>query len=367
MCSWADARHSANKVSQHLKSGRANDDVCLDETVNEKFREFHRDVTEESGARFNQQQQQHAWAVIETREEVVMHGPYYPNYNKGEHSEDVVIEQTQELLEARSASEDTTVYVFTVNSPCLARDAGADAGACMLNLVHKAHEWWSGYGVKTRVGYLRCWGFKGTKEQLFRGVDRGQVDCVDQSEDHAGYVRAAEKAGMNPLSEGVFAAVKHTLLTSAAFAPRHIAQGRDWKSYFTNMQSIFESVPEEEKEICTREANAVMEAARVLLSERGDSFEEYLERGCAFALDYTFSSQLSASLQAQIRLRFQQCWKEMVKDKYAEFIREKLTEDFNQRTVQLFIKDIAMFTKEYLEIGRIQISEEAPQVDLEVE
>lgn len=355
MSCWADTQHSVNQVSEHLRSGRHNDDICLDESVTKKFWQFHRDITEESGAHVKQ----HAWGVIESREEVVMYGPYHPDYHKGEHSEDIIIAQTQDLLQSQSASQGRAVYVFTVNSPCLARNARA----CMLNLVHKAHEWWRKYGVKTRVGYLKCWGFKGTKEHLFKGVNHSQVDCVDQNQDHGSYVTAAEKTEMTPLSEVVFAAVKNSP-RSAAFAWGSIAQGQDWKSHFKNMRSVFESVPEEEKNICTQETDAVVEAARVLLSDKRESFEGYLERGRAFALGYAFSSRLSAALQAQIRLRFRQCWEEMAKDRCAELIREKLTEDFNQRTVQLFIKDIAMFTKEYLEIGRIPIPEDAPQVDL---
>lgn len=231
----------------------------------------------------------------------------------------------------------------------------------MLNLVYKALEWWSVYGVKTHIGYLKCWGFKGTKENLFKDITYSQVDCMDQSEDHKSYVKAAEKTEINPSCEIVFTAVKH-LLRSASFALINIVQGQDWKSYFKNLHSIFESLPEEEKEICTREANTVIEAAQVLLSEKSESFEEYLERGRAFALDYAFSSQLSDAIQDQMRLTFQHCWKEIVQGKYAELIREKLTDDFNQCTVRLFIRDIAKFTKEYLEIGRIEFSEEAPQV-----
>lgn len=128
-----------------------------------------------------------------------MYGPYYPNYSKGEHSEDVIIRQTQELLESDEPSEDWKVYVFTMNSPCLARKTKRGS-ACMLNLVQKAQEWWTEYGVKTHIGYVRCWGFKGTKENLFRDIDYSQVDCIKQTKDHEEYVKAAEeRADLNPL------------------------------------------------------------------------------------------------------------------------------------------------------------------------
>ncbi|KAE8286869.1 hypothetical protein D5F01_LYC14824 [Larimichthys crocea] len=203
---WADTQTSVQKVLEHLKFRHANDDIFLNDSINRKFLEFHRDITEECGA----EDKQHSWAVIEKQEEIVMYGPYYPNYIKGEHSEDIIIKQTQELLESDVVTEDWKVYVFTMNSPCLARNTAP----CMLNLVQKAQEWWSVHGD-------------------------------------------------------------------------------------------------------------------------------------------------------QIRLTFQQCWKEMVQDKSAEFIREKLTEDFNQCTVQLFIKDAVKCTKQYLQIGRIRFPEEdsqAPQV-----
>ncbi|XP_032399321.1 uncharacterized protein LOC116706536 isoform X2 [Etheostoma spectabile] len=350
--SWADTQYSVKKVLEHLKFRQATNDILLNESVNKKFLEFRRDFTEECGA----EDKQHSWAVIEKQEEVVMYGPYYPNYNNGEHSEDIIIKQTQELLESETVSENWKVYVFTMNSPCLARNTDP----CMLNLVQKAKEWWSVYGVKTHIGYMKNWGFKGAKENLFRDINYSQVNSIDQVEDHENYVKAAEKADLNPLCENLFSDFKF-LQRSTRFSLINSVQGSEWKSYFKSMHSIFESKPEEEKKICTQEADTVIEAARVLLTEKSGSFEEYLDKGGAFAFHYTFSSQVSDVIQHQMRLAFQQCWKEMVQDKYAEIIREKLTEDFNQCAVQLFIKDIVKFTKEYLEIGRMQFSE-APQV-----
>ncbi|TKS76389.1 hypothetical protein D9C73_009449 [Collichthys lucidus] len=269
---WADTQTSVQKVLEHLKFRHANDDIFLNDSINRKFLEFHRDITEECGA----EDKQHSWAVIEKQEEIVMYGPYYPNYIKGEHSEDIIIKQTQELLESDVVSEDWKVYVFTMNSPCLARNTAP----CMLNLVQKAQEWWSVHG------------------------------------------------------------------------------GQDWKSYFKSMHSVSS---EDEKTTFPQVVNTMIEASQGLLSEKGESFEECLEKGRAFAFDYAFGSQVSDAIQDQIRLTFQQCWKEMVQDKSAEFIREKLTEDFNQWTVQLFIKDAVKCTKQYLQMGRIRFPEEDSQ------
>ncbi|XP_033998137.1 uncharacterized protein LOC117492087 [Trematomus bernacchii] len=348
--SWADTQTSVKKVLLHLKFKQATDDVLLDKSINKTFLEFQHDITEECGA----EDKQHSWAVIEKQEEIIMYGPFYPKYNKGEHSEDIIIKQTQELLESEAVSEGGKVYVFTKNSPCLARNTDA----CMLNLVQKAKEWWTVYGVKTRIGYVKCWGFKGNKENVFRDIHFSQVDCIDQTEDYESYVKAAEETDLNPACENVFSAVKR-LLRSADLAFINTVQDQDWKSS-KRMHSIFEGKPEEEKDI--QELNTMIEAAQVLLPDKKESLEEHLRKGPAFAFEYAFGSQVSDATQGQIRLTFQQCWKEMVQDKYAEFIREKLTEDFNQCTVHLFIKDIVSFTKEYLEIGRIQFPEEASQV-----
>ncbi|XP_051265671.1 uncharacterized protein LOC127368658 isoform X2 [Dicentrarchus labrax] len=343
--SWTDTQYSVRKVLEHLKFRQASDDIFLNDSVNKKFLEFYHDFTEECGA----EDKQHSWAVLEKQEEIVMYGPYYPNYNNGEHSEDIIIKQTEELLESEAVSQGWKVYVFTMNSPCLARNTGP----CMLNLVQKAQEWWSVYGVKTHVGYVKCWGFKGTKENLFRDFNYSQVDCIDQTDDHESYVKAAEKStDVTPLCENLFSAVKH-LLRSVGFPSINIVQGQDWKSYFKSMHCI---LTEDEKNIFSQEVNTVVEAAQAL------SFEECLEKGRTFAFNYTFSSQVSDPIHYQIRLTFQQCWREMVQDRYAKSIREKLTEDFNQSTVQLFIKDVVKFTKEYLQIGRIQFSEEDSKV-----
>ncbi|CAK6962303.1 uncharacterized protein LOC119908796 [Scomber scombrus] len=350
--SWSDTQNSGKKVLQHLKFRQATSDIFLNELVNKKFLEFHHDISEECGA----EDKQHSWAVIEKQEEIVMYGPYYPNYNNGEHSEDTIIKQTQELLDSETVSEDWKVYVFTMNSPCLARNTEP----CMLNLLQKSQEWWSMYRVKTHIGYVRCWGFRGTKENLFRDLNYKQVDCIDQTEDHESYVKAAEKSSdLNALCENLYSAVKHLLRSeNLSFPLITSVQGQDWRTYFKSMKSIYECKPEDEKKVLKQEVNIVIEAAQVLLSEKSKSFRDNLEKGQAFALCEAFISQVSETTQDQMRLMFQQCWREMIQDKYVEFIREKLTEDFNQCTVQLFIKDILDFTKEFLQIGRIQFFEE---------
>ncbi|XP_029902682.1 uncharacterized protein LOC115355899 [Myripristis murdjan] len=347
---WADTQYSVRKVLSHLKLKQAIDDTSFQESVNKKFLEFHRDITEECGA----EDKQHSWAVIEKHDEILMYGPYYPNYNNGKHSEDTIIKQTQELLESESVSEDWTVYVFTMNSPCLARNTDP----CMLTLVQKAEEWWRLYGVKTNIGYVKCWGFKGTKENLFRDINYRQLDCIRSSPDYGSYIKAAQESPkeLTPLCKDLYCAVKQLLHAGQVdfrFPLVTTMQGQDWRSCFKNMHSILECEPEDKRETLTQDINTAIEAAQLLLSEEHASVEEYLQRGRTFALDDSFSSQACD----QTRLAFQQCWMDMVQDKYAEFIREKLTEDFNQRAVQLFIKDIARFTKEYIQIGRVQLSE----------
>ncbi|XP_026196381.1 uncharacterized protein LOC113148872 isoform X2 [Anabas testudineus] len=344
---WADPQNSVKKVMELLKSRQAPSDIYLDNAVNKKFLELRGDITEECGA----EDKQHSWAIIEKQEEIIMYGPYYPNYSNGEHSEDTVIKQTQELLESEVVSEDWKVYVFTMNSPCLTRNTDP----CMLNLVRKAQEWWTLYRVKTHIGFVRCWGFKGNKENVFRDINYQQVDCINQTEDHEGFVNAAEKkTDLNPVCETQYYAAKHLLQSGQLNFPLTTVQEQDCKSYFKNMHSIVEDKPEEEKNIFKQEVNTMIQAAQAELPEKKGSFEEHLETGRKFALNYTFSQQVCDPLQEQLRVMFQQCWREMVQDKYAEFIREKLTEEFNRCTVELFIKDIVKFTKEYLHIGRIR-------------
>ncbi|XP_055362549.1 uncharacterized protein LOC114850049 isoform X2 [Betta splendens] len=348
LSSWADTQYSVNKVLELFKSGQAPSHIFLPDSVNEKFRAFHRDIQQECGA----EDKQHSWAVIEKREEVIMYGPYFPNYSSGEHSEDTVIGQTQELLESGAAS-DWKVYVFTVNSPCLARSTAP----CMLNLVYKALEWRHLYGVKTHVGYVRCWGFKGNKETAFRDVTYQQVERMTQTEDYEGYVNAEWTADVNPLCEGLYAAAKRLLGSGHLDFPLSGPQGQDWRSHFKSVHGIFDDDPEEERKVLTQEANALIEAAGARLPERPARLGEYLEIGKEFALSGAFGPNVPEPLRDQMRVAFQRCWREMVQDKYAEFIRERLTEDFNRCTVELFIKEIVEFTKEYLEIGKIQFSE----------
>lgn len=337
---WARTQTSVHAVLEHLKAGRTAGDVALDSHVNRKFLTFHRDVTEECGA----EDKQHSWAVIEKREELVIYGPFYPNYSSGEHSEDIVIKQTQELLESDAVAPDWKIYIFTVNSPCLARNSEP----CMLSLVRKAHEWWSLYRVKTHIGFVKCWGFKGNKETLFRDVNCSQIELLIQSENHQSYVQAAkEKPDLDPLCENLFSAVKEAL-KSVRFPPVDVEQGTDWKSYF---KSVFSILPEDEN--FTREVDSILTEAQALLSGSSGSLQRCEEEGETFALGCSFSAKVSDAIASQARLAFQQCWREAVRNKYAESVRERLTEAFNQCTVRTFINGVAKFTKHFLQIGRI--------------
>lgn len=260
--SWANAQQSGMKVLEYLKFNQATNHFFLNDSVKSNFLQFHHDITDECG----EDDKQHSWAVIERQEEIIMYGPYYPNYR--EHSEDLVISQTQELLESESFSEDVKGYIFTVNSPSLARYANP----CMLNLVHKALERWNALGVKTHIGHMKCLGFRGTRENLFQGVNYKQVECVNRTVDYESYVKAAEMStDLNLLCETVFSLLKRLLgpqQENIHFAAT--MQKQDRKTYFKSMRSIFESKPAHEKK---KNPDAEGEGTDRLC--RSSAFDEY--------------------------------------------------------------------------------------------
>lgn len=346
---WSDTQCIGSKALLFLQSRETTEDILLNDSVNKKFLEFHRDITEECGA----EDKQHSWAVIEKKEEVVMYGPYYPNYNKGEHSEDIIIKRTEELLVSDRAAEDWEVYVFTMNSPCLSRTA---EHPCMLKLVQKAKEWWLTFRVKTNVGYQKCWGFKGTKETLFRVINYSQVQAVHESEDYEEYVSRNQTCA-NLLCQDVFALLKN-MLKSRSLSFGLPLQGQEWRSYFKGMQLVPESVHDTDKRLVMEAICVMIEAAKSLSSEKCLSLEEHLARGHSFASNYTFNPQITECLKTEMRLAFQKCWSEMVQDKYTEEIRDALTEDFNKCINQLFIRDFVNVTSSFLHIGRVRFREE---------
>ncbi|KAK5608133.1 hypothetical protein CRENBAI_003844 [Crenichthys baileyi] len=344
---WADTESSVQKVLEHLKTKQS--DIFLDDLINSKFLAFHKDITDEYGM----EDKQHSWAVIEKQEEIIMYGPYYPDYSSGEHSEDIIIKQTQELLEAEDFPEDWTVYVFTMNSPCLSRNTDP----CMLNLVHKARDWWSMYAVKTHIGFVRSWGFKGNKENLFKNVNYRQMEIITHSVDYRSYIESVDKIDdLSPLCETVFSVAKDLLTAEQLKFPLITTEEKqEQKTHFKSMNCMLESKQEEEKKLLTKELNVLVEAADLLLSGENQSLEEHMEKGKVFSLTYTFCSEVCEGLREEMRVRFQQCWMETVQDRCAEFVREKLTAEFNQHTVQLFIEDIHRLTRSYLQIGKLKL------------
>lgn len=271
LTSWLDTKRSKSRVLEHLKVEPTSTDLFLSDEVNERFLEFHRDITEECGSA----DKQHSWAAIEKPTEIFFYGPYFPDQSRHEHSEDAVVRQTQELLEADAAPAGWKIYIFTQNSPCLNR-AGEP---CMLKLAREALEWWNEKGVKTHVGYLNCWGFRGFKEDAFKNLNDSHLVSMDQSRDYESYVKEMEKMA-RPLCESLFSAVKRVRrpLTSPVIKP---AEGG--------------SVP--------RGVDAAGRAAAPP------------ERGPASAKE----------------------------EKNAEVIREELTQLFNRAAVRLFSSDVATF------------------------
>ncbi|KAM8846650.1 uncharacterized protein ACB058_012923 [Synchiropus picturatus] len=344
--SWADPKFSLKRVVEHLKFKHASEVIDLDQSINNKYLEFHRDISEECSP----EEKQHSWAVLEKPEEVVMHGPYYPDYAEDVHSEEIVVQKTQELLQSELVSDDWKVYIFTVNSPCLTRNTEP----CMLNMVEMSQAWWREFGVKTFIGFKRCWGFKGTKENLFQDLSYGQVDCVDHAGDYTSYLELAKKTNLIPICESIYAVVKNFLSPGNVIFT--ITKEQDLKPHFKRMSSAYELETEMKKEVFKQEMKQFNEAAQLLLTERGGSFEDHLRRGRSFPLQQHFRKASSNTSREQVQRLFQECWRQLVQDKYAELVREKLTEDLNRRTVQLFAEDIAELTKEYLQIGRIQFS-----------
>lgn len=345
---WSDTQRAGNKALLFLQSRETTEDILLNDSINKKFLEFHRDITEECGT----EDKQHSWAVIEKKEEVVMYGPYFPKYNKGKHSEDIIIRQTEELLESNSVTEAWQVYVFTMNSPCLSRNAEPP---CMLRLVQKAKEWWLKFGVKTNIGYKKCWGFKGSKETIFRVINYTQVQIVQKSESYEEYV-SQNLPGGNLLCRNVFALLRNMLKCGPLRFDVSL-QGLEWRSNFKGMQLIPESRSDTSKALVTEAICNMTEAARSLSSEERLTLEEHLAKGQAFTSGYSFESQITECTKNEMRLVFQKCWREMVQDKYAEELRDALTEEFNKCTNQLFIRDFERVTASFLHIGRVCLKE----------
>lgn len=366
--SWVDTRYSVKKALEHFMRCDAtvdHHDTFLTHGANRRFLELHHDVAEECGPG----DRQHSWAAIEKRNEVLIHGPYFPDYARGQHSEDLVVRQTEELLAAEGGCE---VYVFTLNSPCLDRDTQP----CMLHLVEKALEWHALYGVKTHIGYAKCWGFKGNKEALFRDVDRKQLECVRLSRDghYEGYVEAVKncpEGNLAPLSRELLSAVRQRVLLGEGSGKnlkftltKHAAQEQSWKSSFKSLSDVStRRETQVRSEAPTQEEmDSMTEAAEALVFEgRAWNLEEHIERGRTFAREeYIFAAETCEAARARARLAFVRCWTDVVEGRYAEVVRERMTDDFNRCVTCLFSEDVAKLDKDYVQIGRIRFSEGLP-------
>ncbi|ROK64910.1 hypothetical protein DPX16_1135 [Anabarilius grahami] len=90
----------------------------------------------------------------------------------GKHTEDEIFEQQLKIY-SEDDCDYSEIYIFSTNSPCLARK---DSVPCMINAIFIAKMLYEKHGMKTIIGYLKPWGYNGSFENILSEISL--KDCT---------------------------------------------------------------------------------------------------------------------------------------------------------------------------------------------
>ncbi|XP_034087050.1 uncharacterized protein LOC117556023 [Gymnodraco acuticeps] len=245
------------------------------------------------------------------------------------HTERVSCTNIDETLQ-RCRTEVKNMYMFTLYSPCLMRGhkidkKDKDKEPCMLHLLEKAYQWYSEFGIKTRVFFKKPWGLSGP--DIFKGLLYSDVSR-----------------------------------TSSAFHP-YVDLCKEHRFKLDNKfrqdnKAIFRLIGKvNRKETLKKRIKSTLRKLQEKAKE-GLKKCQHLKRG----LRYIDSLKFPKKVHKQIIKTFKNNWKTLVNHSSMSLIIEKITSDFNNAEVKLFVRDLRL---DLGDSGYFQINQVPPGAEVE--
>ncbi|XP_049898278.1 uncharacterized protein LOC126388927 isoform X2 [Epinephelus moara] len=258
----------------------------------------------------SQEEKQYAFAIAYLKDGNTKDFPaVYPDHPKEEghsaslptkkHSEEILIQQIDGFLLDRG-NEVKILLVFSYNSPCFKRENNTTC--CMFLLLQKADDWHSRYGFFTNVTFTKFWGLTGPNFlKHLTYSDISNLPYIEKCKNI--HFKLNEKKLRRNMSEngGLY---------------KKIQQATDKKKLSSTIKSILHKLVDQAKTSCRQ--------------------KDHLDRGTKIIT----SSKFHPEVREEIVTALQKKWKEFINDESMSPINKKITTDFNNAVLQLFVKQL---------------------------
>nr|XP_033488572.1 uncharacterized protein LOC117260659 [Epinephelus lanceolatus] len=257
-------------------------------------------------AKHQRQEKQYAFAVAYLKNGYwIIFPTVYPDHSKRggrsavptkKHSEEKLIQQIDDFLK-KNGTQVIKLLVFSYNSPCLRRENNAIC--CMFLLSQKAVQWHNMYGFFTKVAFTKPWGLTGPN--FFK-----RLTYSDISDPGSVFFSYIEKCKNTPFK------VNQKKLNEV-------------RNFFRKLSSLTKSTFHKLNQPKTSCHNK----------------KDHLERGITI-IKSEFPPEVREENITLLNQSITQ-WEDFINDESMSPIREKITTDFNNAVVQLFVKELKFF------------------------
>ncbi|XDV33419.1 hypothetical protein PO909_003841 [Leuciscus waleckii] len=266
----------------------------------------------------------------------------------GEHTEDKIFKLLLEIY-YESNCDYSEIYIYSTNSPCLARHSHVP---CMIQAFFIAYILHEKHGIKTIIGYHKPWGLSGSCK---KNVPSYSIrDCISTS----GIIRtSSQKTNDDTEDEGIKELSLYRQIISEIQNQRFLIEANKHRPE-RKLQQIYSKMPNSD---IKKQFNEIDKNLFNLLKlQKSDSFDGFHEYGADIFKKFTkeISSLLIDDCAANIieeicsyyRGVFFPWWDKIVEDASSKFLNEQFVDKLLKNSLHLSLLEIKQIQKE---LGRI--------------
>ncbi|XP_066523722.1 uncharacterized protein [Hoplias malabaricus] len=305
-------------------------------------------------------------------------GPYFPEDGGKIHSEDLIITEIEKLIQNNYITYYTELWIYSVNSPCLARK---NSHPCMMNITGLSCMLGSDYGIKTNIIFSKYYGASGSISKClppysyknsdynkeppmnFKIEDHKKTTCIFKTYPSLWAITPDNKHNLDVTTNNLQdfkccpkllplnydqhmelarnRIIRETDLqsefimkTSNSFKKNEIINSvkkkiskDNWKSVINTILKFNPKFPESPHTFEDHKKIGIITSEEIEASLRALISEEFDQSVCKYISD-TFKSE------------FLKWWNSNLENRYTEVLNERLSNGINRETVHIFIENI---------------------------
>ncbi|XDV33415.1 hypothetical protein PO909_003839 [Leuciscus waleckii] len=292
----------------------------------------------------------------------------------GEHTEDKIFKLLLEIY-YESNCDYSEIYIYSTNSPCLARHNHVP---CMIQAFFIAYILHEKHGIKTIIGYHKPWGLSGSCK---KNVPSYSIrDCISTS----GIIRtSSQKTNDDTEDEGIKELLLYRQIISEIQNQRFLIEANkhrperklqqiyskmpnsDIKKQFNEIDNnLFNLLKSDLKQDSKRFRFKKLKLQKSDLSNTYDGFHEYgaksfnkFTKEISDLLIDDCAANIIKEICSYYRGVFFPWWDKIVEDASSKFLNEQFVDKLLKNSLHLFLLEIKQIQKElgifFLEIGYV--------------